>query len=126
MFKNTYKENLSFCRVGGTLEGPSWAQDGPSWAQDGPRSSQDGQDGRRPARGMRKMAQDTEDELEDAAQDRQDAVSERLRRAKMKKVVRRGPSRSVQVRFGVRPCGMRGPALDYVYDESEESDRVER
>ena len=77
---------------------------GPYWtkmAQDEPKIGQDG----------RKMAEDAEHELEDAAQDRQDAVPERLRRAKMKKVVRQ---ESVQGRFGVRPCGMRGPALDYV------------
>ena len=108
-------KNLGFCRVGGTLEGPNWAQEGPSGAQYGPRSGEDGQDGRGPARGMRKMAQDMEDELEDAAQDRQDAVSKRLPRAKMKKEVRpgsvQGPSR---VRPGVPPDGMRDPALDYV------------
>ena len=53
------------------------------------------------------MAEDAEDELEDAAQDRQNAVSERLGKAKMKKVMRQGPLR-------VWACGMRGPALDYV------------
>ena len=97
---------------------PSWAQEGPSWAQDGPRSDEDGQDGRGQAKGERKMVEDAEDELEDAAQDRQDAVSERLRRAKIEKVVRQGPSGfrrgSVQGPHAVRPCGMRGPALDYV------------
>ena len=73
-------KNLDFCKVRGSWEGPSWAQDirswaqeGPSWAQDGPRSGQDGQ-------GEQKMAEDAEDELEDAAQDRQDAVSDRLPR----------------------------------------------
>ena len=73
------------------------------------------------------MVEDAEHELEDAAQDRQKAVSERLRRAKMKKEVRAGQWR---VRPGVRPCGMRGPALDSNLSlklaESAESDRVER
>ena len=89
----TPKENLGFCRVRGSWEGPSWAQEGPSWAQDGPRSGEDGQDGRGQAKGERKMVEDAEHELEDAAQDRQKAVSDRFWRAKMKEEVSRGPSR---------------------------------
>ena len=89
------KENLGFCRVRGSREGPSWAQEGPSWAQDGSRSGEDGQDGRGQAKGERKMVEDEEHELEDAAQDRQKAVSDRFWRAKMKKEVSPG---SVEVR----------------------------
>ena len=63
------------------------------------------------------MVEDVKHELEDAAQDGQKAVSERFRKAKMKKEVRRG---SVEVRCGVPTDVMRGPALDS-YEESEAS-----
>ena len=49
------------------------------------------------------MAEDAEDELEDAAEDPHDAVPERLRRAKLKKVVRGGPEGGPG-RQNARPC----------------------
>ena len=74
------KENLGFCRVRGSREGPRWAQDRPKMAQDGPKLAQDGpklaQDRAKMGQDGRKMAQDTENELQGAAQDRQDAISE--------------------------------------------------